>query len=72
MSLRDQMIGNREHPFFRPLWRRIAIVTLCALWLGVELVGGSGFWAALAFLILAYAVWSFFIAYEPPEDGTRG
>ncbi|TIX41291.1 MAG: DUF3329 domain-containing protein, partial [Mesorhizobium sp.] len=23
---------NSEHPFFRPLWRRVAVVAVCLVW----------------------------------------
>ena len=60
---------EQNHPFYKPLWRRIAIVVSIALWLGFELyTGGSGLWIALSAGMLAYAVWTFLIAF-PKDDG---
>lgn len=61
-------ISEQSHPFYRPLWRRVVIVAVCALWLGFEfLYSGSGFWQVIAAAVLAYAVWFFFISYKPGE-----
>ena len=60
---------EQSHPFYKPLWRRIAIVVSIALWLGFELyTGGSGLWIALSAGMLAYAVWTFLISF-PKDDG---
>jgi len=61
--------SDLDHPFYRPLWRRIAIVVLVALWLGYELaLGGDPMWQVLAAGLLAYSVWTFLIRY-PRRDG---
>ena len=36
-----------DHPFFRPVWVRVAVVGLALLWAVVELVFGSPGWAML-------------------------
>lgn len=63
---------DRDHPFYRPLWRRILIVAVAAGWTVFELVvGGNPMWLVIAIGILAYAVWSFLITYpgaEPPAS----
>jgi hypothetical protein len=62
-------LSERDHPFYRPLWRRIAIVAVVAAWAGFEvLVSGDGFWTMLSLFFLGYAVWMFFISYRP-KDG---
>ncbi|TIT56050.1 MAG: DUF3329 domain-containing protein, partial [Mesorhizobium sp.] len=33
-----------EHPFFRPLWRRIAVVAVCLAWSVIEFASGTPFW----------------------------
>lgn len=64
---------EQDHPFYKPLWRRVAIVIVIALWLGFELyMGSGGIWLAVAAGALAYAVYAFFITWpkdEPPQDG---
>ena len=56
-------------PFFRPLWRRIAVTAIPFGWLVFELLAGSPLWA-LAFAGLGgYAVWQFFLTWQgPPPD----
>ena len=65
---------EQQHPFYKPLWRRIAIVLVIAFWLGVEIwQGGSGLWLMLAVGMLAYAIITFFVTWprdQPPGDGT--
>lgn len=63
MASKEQM-----HPFYRPLWRRVAIVAVILFWLGVELyMGERGIWLAAAIGMLAYAVYTFFLTW--PKDG---
>ena len=64
--------NEQKHPFYQPLWRRVAIVATVALWLAFELwQQNSGLWIALAGGMLVYAVYTFFITWpkdEPPDD----
>ena len=58
---------ENKHPFYKPLWRRIAIVVAVAAWLGFEIYQGtSGLWMAISAGMLAYAVYAFFISW--PKD----
>lgn len=62
---------EQDHPFYKPLWRRVVIVIVIALWLAFEIFKGSGgLWLALAAGALAYAVYTFFITWpkETPKD----
>lgn len=64
---------EQKHPFYKPLWVRVAMVVSIALWLGFEvwqasLGTGSGLWLALAAGMLGYAVYTFFITW--PGDGS--
>lgn len=62
-------IADQQHPFYKPLWRRIAIVVVVALWLAFELwMGSTGIWLAMAGGMLAYAIWVFLISF-PKDDG---
>ena len=64
------MAKDYEHPFFRPLWRRIAVVAVCLAWAGFEFWNGSNGWGMAALGFAAYGVWQFFYLYSPPpEDG---
>lgn len=60
-----------QHPFFRPMWRRVAVVALCLGWALVELATGAVFWAILFGAMGLYCAHQFFIAFDPP-DGPRG
>lgn len=58
-----------DHPFYRPLWRRIAIVAVVTAWFLYELlVGQDGFWTMLSGAMLGYAVWIFLISWNGPKD----
>jgi hypothetical protein len=51
------------HPWFEPLWRRLATVAVCVLWLAFEASYDAlslWFWLALAILILA--VWDLLLS----------
>lgn len=67
---------EQQHPFYKPLWRRVVIVAVIASWLAFEIYKGSeGFWIAIAGAMLAYAVYTFFITWpkdEPKDDGSAG
>ena len=65
---------DHEHPFFRPLWRRIAVVALCVAWSIFEFSTGASMWGTIAAAFAAYAIWQFFYLYKPadpaaPEGG---
>ena len=62
--------NENKHPFYKPLWRRIVIVLTIVAWLGFEIYqSNSGLWMAIAAGILAYAVYTFFIAWPKDEEG---
>ena len=59
--------NEQKHPFYKPLWRRVAVVVTIALWLAFELYQQSdGLWIAIAGGMLVYAVYIFFITW--PKD----
>lgn len=66
------MASDREHPFFRPRWRRIAIVVVCAVWAAVEWASGQPFWGMVALAVTGYAVWTFLIAYDDKAGADAG
>lgn len=63
-------IRNQDHPFFRPLWRRIAVVLVTAIWCGVEAWHGDQTWAVLTGCICAYSIYTFLITYPKQPDDT--
>lgn len=59
---------DASHPFFRPLWRRIAVVAACLGWALIEIITGSPGWAMLFGAAGLYAAYVLLIASQP-EDG---
>ena len=63
-------MNDQNHPFLRPLWRRVALVAFCAAWSVFEFVTGSAFWGTLAGGMAALGAYQFLIAYKPGNDAT--
>lgn len=62
-------IAERDHPFYRPLWRRVAIVAVVAVWAAWEVIYvKDGLWTMISVAFLGYAVWMFFITYKKPAE----
>lgn len=53
---------DRNHPFFRPLWRRIAVVAVCLGWAVIEFATLSPFWGVLFAAAGLWAAYEFFLA----------
>ena len=62
------MTPTNRHPWFAPLYRRIAVVAVCLFWLGLEAYGGEQIWFYAAVGITGYAIWALLISYKAPED----
>lgn len=61
---------EQASPFYRPLWRRIAITAGVAAWLAFEIYNNSGLWIAVACAMLGYAIWTFFLSWPKTPDDT--
>jgi hypothetical protein len=61
-------LKDHEHPFFRPLWRRVAVTAVCAAWAAFEFAADSPGWGLVALGFTAYAVWQFFYLHRAPDD----
>lgn len=61
-----------QTPFFRPLWRRIAVTAVCFAWTAVEIATGAVFWAILFGAASIYLAWQFFVVFRPPPDDGEG
>lgn len=46
---------DNEHPFFRPLWRRILVVAICLGWSILEFWSNAPTWGYIALAFAAYA-----------------
>jgi len=60
-----------NHPAYRRLWVRIAIVAVCFGWAVVELVTGDPFWAVLAGGAGAYSFYMLFWTFNPQPEVTQ-
>jgi hypothetical protein len=59
------MASSADREFFRPLWRRVAVVAVLAVWLGFEaLFVRESMWLFIIGGTLAYAVWNFFLNWK--------
>ena len=65
------MSNGSQHPFLRPLWRRVALVAVCFIWAGIEFYAGSPNWGTMVAALGVYAAWQYLYAYKPaPEAST--
>lgn len=60
-----------RHPFFDPLWRKLVLVAVLAVWTIFEFAAGNPFWAFLVGGIGVYAVCIFFFAAPLPDKDQR-
>mgnify|MGYP001209382820 FL=1 len=61
---------ERDHPFLRPLWRRVALVAVCLVWAAIEFAGGSPMWGMIALAMAGYGAWLYLYRYGsggPPD-----
>ena len=59
---------DAQHPFYRPLWRRIVIVAFCVIWTAWELWNREPMWATIAGGMAALAAWTFLLTYKPSPE----
>lgn len=59
-----------EHPFYKPLWVRIAIVAVCIVWAAFEFALGAPFWGVLFGGAGVYAGYVFFMHHR--NGGGKG
>lgn len=62
---------DASHPFFRPLWRRLVTLAVCAGWLAFEAFLGDPTFAVIAAGLLAYGIWVLLIAYDTAAADRR-
>lgn len=61
-------IIDAKHPYFKPLWRRIAVVVACLGWALFEALNGQSLWAAAFAAIGFYSAWVLIFRFEPESD----
>ena len=64
-------ILETDHPFFRPLWVRVAIVLAIFPWAMFEFSNGEDLWALIFGAIGSYCAWMLLIKYRMPRDGDK-
>lgn len=63
-------IIDPDHPFFRPLYRRILVVVVCFVWAVFEYTNGSDGWALLFLAMGAWSGWLLLVTWKPKDpDG---
>ena len=60
-----------QSPIFRPLWVRILIVGICAVWTVLEIKGGNGFWAILFGAATLFLGHQFFVVFDPDKGDEK-
>lgn len=64
-------MGRREaeHPFYRPLWIRVCLTGVLLVWTALEWANDEPFWGVMTSAAAGWAIWSFFLAYDPNVAG---
>ena len=62
---------NVQHPFFKPKWRRVALVALCLGWGAFELYHQAAFWMFMFWGIGGYCAYEFFFNFDPDNTGVK-
>jgi len=61
-------LKENEVSWFRPLWRRVAVVVFLRIWPGWEVFyTGEPLWMILVGAALAYSLYNFFYAFPKEE-----
>jgi hypothetical protein len=68
--MRNDFFGLR-HPFFIPLWRRIATVAACLGWAVFEFVSGNPGWGLMFGAFGCLAAWGLFVNFDPDAIRAR-
>jgi len=57
-----------QHPFFKPVWRRVAVVVFCFGWALMEWFQANGFWAIVFGSIGVFCAYEFFVVFDPDKS----
>ena len=57
-----------DHPFYKPLWRRLVIVALCIAWTAFEFWHGEQTWGMIFLAVSAYTACVLIIFFKPKTD----
>ena len=67
MTDRKRSFFEVRHPFFRPLWRRVAVTGLCLGWALFELSNGAMLWAIVFGACGVHLFLQFFVRFDPAD-----
>ncbi len=56
-------MGDRDREFFKPLWRRIAVLVVLLAWLAWEWSNGDSYWGVIVAGAIVYFVWAYLITF---------
>ena len=57
-----------EHPFYRPLWVRILLVGITAVWAAVEFYNKAPFWGVIFGGVSVYLAYELLWRYDKHRD----
>lgn len=57
-----------QHPFYKPLWRRVAIFGFCLVWAIFEFATGAPVWGVIFGAIGVYCGRQFFVVFDAGQD----
>lgn len=66
-------MNERDAKFFRPLWIRVLVTAVCAVWFVLEAVfSHDQLWMGITAVGVVYCVWNFFLRFpkDVPVAGT--
>lgn len=58
-------IIDTDHPFYRPLWRRLLLVAVCAAWTAVEFYNNEQAWGTIFLVVTAYVFANLILFFKP-------
>jgi len=66
-----QKFIDPDHPFYRPLWKRLLIVGSCALWTAIEFWNGATTWGMIFLAVTAYTSATLIVFFKPKATSTE-
>lgn len=64
-------IIDTDHPFYRPLWRRVLLVAVCAIWTGVEFYNNEQTWGTIFLVVTAYVFANLILFFKPSDPAPK-
>ena len=64
----QKKIDARDIELLEPMWRRVALTVVVAIWCATEWYFGDQFWGFLTLAAVAYLIWKLFIAFPNADE----